>query len=269
MRIEISHVTSYDYDGPVSYGLQELRLTPKSSQIQEVIRWETIVEGGDKQLHFDDHHQNRVDLVAFHKDTRTLTITNRGLVETSSGAGVVAEHTGFAPLWLYTRSTPNTQAGAGIENLAAELGSPGDSSEVIGALHRLSGRIGELVSYESGQTDATSTAEEALSEGRGVCQDHAQILVSAARLMGFPARYVSGYLMMDDRVEQDASHAWGEVWVDGLGWVGFDASNGISPDERYVRLATGLDYTEAAPVHGIRFGAAGESLAVSLQIQQQ
>ena len=74
--------------------------------------------------------------------------------------------------------------------------------------------------------------------------------------------------MMDDRVDQDASHAWAEAHLDGLGWVGFDVSNGISPDERYVRLATGLDSRDAAPISGMRMGSANESMIVSLQIQQ-
>jgi hypothetical protein len=78
--------------------------------------------------------------------------------------------------------------------------------------------------------------------------------------MGYPARYVSGYLMMNDRVHQDASHAWAEAHVEGVGWVGFDVSNGISPDARYVRVATGLDYREAAPISGLRFGQGGEAL---------
>ena len=72
-----------------------------------------------------------------------------------------------------------------------------------------------------------------------------------------------------DRVQQDAGHAWAEVHVERLGWVGFDISNAISPDSRYVRVATGLDYREAAPVSGMRFGAANESLDVSIQVQQQ
>ena len=74
--------------------------------------------------------------------------------------------------------------------------------------------------------------------------------------------------MMDDRIDQDASHAWAEAHVEGLGWVGFDVSNGISPDERYVRIATGLDSRDAAPITGIRRGALDETMIVSLQIQQ-
>ena len=73
---------------------------------------------------------------------------------------------------------------------------------------------------------------------------------------------------MNDRDEQDATHAWAEAFVEDLGWVGFDVSNGISPDERYVRLATGADYADAAPISGLRYGDASEALAVSVQVQQ-
>ena len=74
---------------------------------------------------------------------------------------------------------------------------------------------------------------------------------------------------MDDRVQQTASHAWAEAYADGLGWVGFDVSNVISPDERYVAVATGLDYTDAAPVSGLSFGSGHQGLEVSVQVQQQ
>ena len=136
-------------------------------------------------------------------------------------------------------------------------------------LHALSARILQDVKYEIGTTHATTTAEEAVEQGAGVCQDHAHIFVAAARALGTPARYVSGYLMMEDRVHQDASHAWAEAHIEGIGWVGFDVSNGISPDERYVRVATGLDYTEAAPVSGVRYGSGTESMSVDIQVQQQ
>jgi transglutaminase-like putative cysteine protease len=86
---------------------------------------------------------------------------------------------------------------------------------------------------------------------------------------GFPARYVSGYLMTDDRVEQDASHAWAEAHLDGLGRVGFDVSNAISPDARYVRVATGLDHDGAASISGMRFGVGSENMRVELQVEQQ
>jgi transglutaminase-like putative cysteine protease len=128
--------------------------------------------------------------------------------------------------------------------------------------------VGVRVRYTPGTTSTETSAEEALKLGAGVCQDHSHVFVSAARTMGFPARYVSGYLMMDGTTVQAASHAWAEAHVQGLGWVAFDAANGISPDERYVRVATGLDYRDAMPVSGIRLGQAQEQLAVTITVEQ-
>ena len=178
---------------------------------------------------------------------------------------LVGSHGGFAPLWLLRRPTDLTRAGNNVRKLAKAVGTEDDD---LARLHRLSAAIIEEVHYETGSTHAATTAEEALDNGSGVCQDHAHIFIAAARTMGYPARYVSGYLMMNDRIDQDASHAWAEAHVDGVGWVGFDVSNGISPDERYVRVATGLDYTEAAPISGLRLGDSVETMFVSLQVQQ-
>ncbi len=119
-----------------------------------------------------------------------------------------------------------------------------------------------------GTTSVATNAESALEAGRGVCQDHSHIFLSAARLLKIPARYVSGYLLMEGIDEQTASHAWTEAHIDGLGWVGFDAANNVCPNDRYVRLATGLDYRDAAPISGVRLGGAVESLAVHINVGQ-
>jgi len=267
MRLKVIHRTSYAYEKPLSYGLQELRLTPKTRPGQTVLSWTTKIEGGQREVEFDDHHMNHVMLISFAGEGHSIVVTSEGEVETEDTAGIVGRHQGFAPLWLFERPTELTRAGPHtrrlIRGLAADF--PGE----LPRLHELSRRILEAVSYRVGATDPCTTAELALERGEGVCQDHAHVFIAGARAMGFPARYVSGYLMLDDRIHQDASHAWAEAHVDGLGWVGFDISNGISPDARYIRVATGLDYREAAPVSGLRFGDHGkESLAVDIQVQQ-
>ncbi len=122
--------------------------------------------------------------------------------------------------------------------------------------------------YRGGITDTETSAGEALSGAGGVCQDHSHIFLAAARHLGIPARYVSGYLLIDGVTDQSASHAWVEAHVDGLGWVGFDVSNGISPDNRYIRVATGFDYQDAAPITGLSYGARDESMVVSLRVEQ-
>jgi len=267
MRLRILHTTRYRYDSPMGYGLLQIRNTPKPRASQQILRWDLNVEGGHTEAVFEDQHANTVHLVSLEPGRHEFTIHCEGEVEVQDTAGVVGPHTSFAPLWLYQRATPLTRPGPLIRRLAKSV--PEDDGGDVMRLHALVALVREGVVYETGRTDSDTKAEEALEAGHGVCQDHAHIFIAAARLLGFPARYAGGYLMMDDRVNQDAGHAWAEAHVTGLGWVGFDVSNAISPDARYVRVATGLDYSEAAPVSGLRFGEAAESLDVSIQVQQQ
>lgn len=267
MRLRILHTTRYRYDGPVTYGLLQLRKTPKARSAQEVLSWKTTIEGGRIEAEFDDQHANRVHLVSLDPGVSGMSITCEGEVEVHDRAGIVGPHSGFAPLWLFRRQTALTRPGAAMRRLVRSL--PERTEGDIARLHVLAGLVRDAVAYETGRTHAGTRAEEALEAGHGVCQDHAHVFISAARLLGYPARYAGGYLMMEGRVDQDAGHAWAEVHVEGLGWVGFDISNAICPDDRYVRVATGLDYADAAPVSGMRFGQAVELMDVSVQVQQQ
>jgi transglutaminase-like putative cysteine protease len=267
MLLSIQHATTYAFSDAVSYGLQQLRLIPKSRRGQSVLTWNTMVDGATKELEFDDQHMNRVWLVSFTGGITQISVVSQGEVETMDTAGVVGHHAGFAPLWLFTRPTHLTRAGNGVRGLAKGLSERGTAD--LGVLHELSARVLGTLPYITGKTSSITSAEEALAGDGGVCQDHAQIFCSAARVLGFPARYVSGYLLVDAEGTQEAGHAWAEAHVDGLGWVGFDISNQICPDERYVRVATGLDYAEAAPIHGLRLGeGVSETLSVDIQVQQ-
>lgn len=267
MRLSISHTTTYRYEDPVHYALQRVRLRPVDSPLQTVRDWSLKVEGGRFEVRYADHFGNDTDLVSVDPGAREVTVTASGTVETRDAAGILGKVPSPMPLWFYLRETALTRAGSGLRALAGEL--EGATAEThLDALHALSAQIADQVAYGPGDTYVGTTAEEALAGGRGVCQDHAQIFIAAARQAGIPARYVSGYLMLDDREDQDASHAWAEAWIELLGWVGFDVSNRQCPDERYVRLAIGRDYRDAAPIGGLRLGPGGESMIVSVQVQQ-
>ncbi|MEQ9695637.1 transglutaminase family protein [Shimia sp. SDUM112013] len=268
MKLSITHITTYSYDAPVHYALQQLRLVPRTGHGQSVLTWDTEITGGQKQLMFEDQFVNHTELVKVDPGTDRIEIVSRGVVEVEDRNGVVGSHSGFAPLWLFEDATALTAPGNNVRHLAASIREETEGFDDIPRLHALSARIADQVTYETGRTDSDTTAEMALTAGHGVCQDHAHIMIAAARQLGYPARYVSGYLLMDGQVTQDASHAWCEIWTKGLGWIGFDVSNGICPDARYVRVATGRDYTDAAPILGIRQGAGQESLHVTLQVQQ-
>lgn len=268
MKLAIRHTTHYTFGQPVSHALQRLRLTPKETQGQRIIAWSMQFDNAHRELEFDDQHCNSVTLIGVNPGTSEVTVTCSGVVETQDHAGVIGRHSGHLPLWSFLRQTPLTRPGPRLRSLLREVPER-DVSAPLGFLHALSDLIRERITYQTGTTHAATTAEEAVVHGYGVCQDHSHIFIGAARFLGIPARYVSGYLLMDDRVDQEATHAWAEAHVDGLGWVGFDISNGISPDPRYVRVATGHDYRDAAPVTGISFGTADHALRVEVAVERQ
>lgn len=265
MDLRISHTTEYAYSTPVDYALQKVRLTPLASTMQEIGAWSVEVAGGKIEDSYVDHYGNRVDLVSITPGETVLSVHASGQVKTLNNTGVLGHVFGCAPLWHFRQPTPQTMPGEAIKALPRI--SP-DLDKQLPELHRLSAVILEALPYQSGTTAVDTVAEDALRGHSGVCQDHAQIFVAAARLSGLPARYVSGYLMINEQVAQDATHAWAEVYIKDLGWVGFDVSNGVSPDEKYVRIAIGRDARDAAPIEGLRMGNADETLMVSLQVQQ-
>ena len=267
MRLAIRHTTRYRFDQPVAHALQRLRLFPKTTQGQAVLDWTMDYSAARQELEYEDQHHNHVTLVSVEPGAEEVTITCEGTVETRDKAGVIGHHSGHLPLWSFVGQTELTRPGPRLRYLVRGLEAPDRSR--LDFLHDLSDAVRRQVSYVVGATSVQTTAEQALDASCGVCQDHAHIFISAARMTGIPARYVSGYLMMNDRVEQEATHAWAEAYVEGLGWVGFDVSNGISPDTRYVRIATGRDYRDAAPITGISFGAASQELHVEVAVEQQ
>ncbi len=265
MRLKIDHTTVYRFETPVVYGLQQLRKTPKSSYNQSVLGWDTRIEGGRKEVTFEDHHHNTTELISFDPNITELSVSSAGEVEITDNAGILGPHHGMTPLWLYQMNTSLTEAGPGTRALVKGMTADAGISE----LHDLSDRIRSQVSYTLGASSPNWSAEDAIAAGQGVCQDHTHIMIACARALKLPARYASGYLMLNETTIQDAMHAWAEVHVEGLGWVGFDVSNGVSPDTRYVRVATGLDYSDAAPITGTRIGGVNEELHVSIHVVQQ
>ncbi|MGB3752294.1 MAG: transglutaminase family protein [Parerythrobacter sp.] len=267
MRLSICHTTKYRFSEPVVHALQRLRLTPKETQGQSIVEWNMAYENATAEFSYDDQHFNSVTLVNVDSGVTEVVVKCEGVVDTEDNAGVIGAHSGHLPLWAFLGQTPLTRPGENVRAMVADI--KPEKGDRLAFLHALSRRIADKVEYRTGETGAKTTAEEAVTLGKGVCQDHAHIFIGLARQHDVPARYVSGYLMMNDRIDQEATHAWAEAHVDGLGWVGFDISNGISPDPRYVRVATGLDYRDAAPVTGISFGTASEDLTVDVSVEQQ
>ncbi|MCY4152419.1 MAG: transglutaminase family protein [Aestuariivita sp.] len=263
--LRIRHRTHYAFEVPITYGLQQVRMLPREDQGQRVISWKVEIDGGVKELEFIDHHSNNVQLFSFHNNVLDVLVVCEGMIEIGDQSGVVGKHRALTPLWLFERETSETRAGSAVRGLAQKVKGGSDLKK----LHALSELIKTSIIYQTEDQYSGRSADRIVQDGFGVCQDHAHVFIAAARHMGFPCRYVSGYLLLDDTDEQEAMHAWVEAHIFNLGWVGFDVSNGISPDNRYVKVATGLSYQEAAPIIGTRIGGGSERLNVAIEVAQQ
>ena len=262
MRIAITHSTTYRTAG-AARAIQALRLTPPSGPSQTVVSWHVRVAGSGLPMRYTDAFGNIVELVASHGPVTDVRIVAEGVVETTDTAGVVGA-TGEAMVpAVCLRSTPLTEADDAIRGFAESC----QRDSTLSTLHAILDELHASVAYDTSASTSDTTAMAAFFAKRGVCQDHAHIFVAAARTLNIPARYVTGYLLIDGG-ESVAHHAWAEAMTAELGWVGFDAANGQCPTERYVRLAIGLDALEAAPIRGIRLGGAAESLHVDVSVQE-
>lgn len=265
MIFTVNHVTTYRYEAPMRSAVQSLRLFPSRFDGQRVVSWEVKVEGGTRGGSFRDGAGDKVEGWSIRGPVSEVSIAVTGQIETLDLAGVLRGHREVVHPFAYQRETTATWIDETIEALAQEA--VAGKKDNLSRAHALSHAVSEAIAYVPGKTDARTTAAEALARGEGVCQDHAHALCAAARAVGMPARYVSGYLYArDDGGAHDASHAWAEIWVEGIGWIGFDASNQCCPDANYIRLGSGLDAREAAPIKGVALGAGEEALDVTVAL---
>ncbi len=250
-----------------AFSLQRLRLTPPTVAGQTVLNWSLHVEGAKPEVEYDDQFGNHVNLVSLEGEQQDDAHRRRRRgrdrkIETGS----LGPHTGFCPLWLFLRETPRTKPGKLVKELIK--GVSGDNE--LARMHALMAAIHEAVAYQARhQRHRNHGGTGAGEEERRLPGPRPYLRRRARAALGVPARYVSGYLMMEEKVEQAATHAWAEAHVPGLGWVGFDPANKICPDERYVRVASGLCYRDAAPVSGMRIGTPGEKLTVIVKVEDQ
>ena len=267
MRIRISHATTYRYDTPAKSVTQVLRLTPRNHDGQYVVSSRVDVSANCSLHQHEDAFGNVTHVFTADGLLNELKVSFEGEVETQDTNGVVAGAVERFPPALYLRDTALTAPDAALTRLAGNA--VASSSSRLGTLHYLLAKLHRDIVFDTDPTHPATTAAEAYALGRGVCQDITHIFIAAARLAGIPARYVAGHFHRSDGVTaQDAGHAWVEAYVDDLGWVGFDPTNGVCTTDAHVRVAIGLDYLEAAPIRGARFGGLGETMAVEVHVDQ-
>ena len=270
MRLQVKHKTTYVYEDAPSFSAQVIRLTPRNNVSQHLVRWR--IEPTEGLSAWQDAFGNQCHTLVLEDPTPRIDIVAFGEVDTENTNGVLPAEDGELPLEVFLRQTVQTKPADDLREFAASFAQSIDANRVEG-LHRMMGEIRDRIDYRTGEPDAQRTAMAAFKDGWGVCQDHAHIFIGSARLLGVPARYVSGYLYDGEQSEAYvAGHAWAAAWVDDLGWVSFDVSNRKSGTENHISVAVGLDYETASPVRGVRTGASGEEkldVAVTVSAAQQ
>lgn len=282
MLLEVRHVTQYHYERAVRESVMELRMQPRKSAGQRLISFELDLEPRAQIFSYADNFGNAVYHFDVPQPHDNLRIEARSAVETQpdlvlpEGVDqgewdrlrsdfVRGECFDFLQPHGFVVFTQALQTFIAEKNLdALRLKDP------LTAVLALNQIIYDAFDYTPGVTTADSPIDLALGVGRGVCQDFAHIMLAICRRWGIPARYVSGYLFTDrqhgDRSDPDATHAWVEVFLPTLRWIGLDPTNNSIAGERHIAVAIGRDYADVPPSLGVYKGEADSQLGVAVSV---
>lgn len=281
MYYQVRHVTTYQYSEPIRENQMELRMHPRSEGSQRCWSFHISTNPRAEVATYRDARGNAVhhfDLPGAHQ---RLTITAESLVEVEEHEPLPAA-LGPESWRELERLTDQDEAlemllpsqFAGPSELLTAFArehSWGRRADPLTTLHTLNGLVYDRFDYAPQHTRVDSPIDHALEARKGVCQDFAHIMIALAREVGIPCRYVSGYLFHrhedHDRSAEDASHAWVEALLPGLGWVGFDPTNNLVAGHRHIRTAIGRDYADVPPTRGVFKGEAHISAALKVAVQ--
>ncbi|MEO1200312.1 MAG: transglutaminase family protein [Pseudomonadota bacterium] len=265
MRIFVRHATTYCYDRPARSVNQILRMTPRPHVGQHILDWRIDTDIDCRMKVTEDSFGNLVHSFTANGTFEAYTILVEGQVIIDDRTGFIQGAIERMRPALYLRETELTACDAAIRDFARKMS---DGREPLTTLHEMNNYLFTHMAFDTEATGTTTTAPQAFAAHHGVCQDFAHVLIAAARALGIPARYVSGYMVHeDDSVVHEAGHAWMEALIPDYGWIAFDPANGVSPTYRHVRVATGLDYLSAAPARGVQRGGSSERMDVSVLTQ--
>jgi transglutaminase-like putative cysteine protease len=262
MQMHIFHETRYRYERPVKYSVQSLHLTPRRDLSQRALTWSITSPG--RRLEQIDAYGNISHLLTVEEPHREISIVVRGVVETAD-TDARQDDGPLSPL-AYLAPTQLTSPNEDLRAFAH--GALNGAADPLARAQALADAVVGAVRYKSGASDVQDSAAVAFKSGSGVCQDHAHVFIAAARAIGMPARYVSGYLYTGDS-DDAASHAWVDAWLGPeVGWHSLDVTHQRPAVRTYCRLAVGRDYLDAAPVRGMRQGGGGEKMHASVLVAE-
>jgi len=277
----IRHLTRFRYSKPVSESIMETRMHPRSDHNQHCLSFSLSVSPRCRVFSYQDHYGNQVQHFDIPGEHQQLVIVAESLVEQHIEMNVPAFlspdawsaldamiHEGDYDEMLHP-STFATYTPA-LLDLAKSLNVVRRDDPLM-VVHELNKQLYEYFDYSPSSTRVDSPIDEAIVSRQGVCQDFAHTMIALLRHIGIPARYVSGYLYRGngdhDRSTPDASHAWVEVLLPHLNWVGIDPTNDLIAYNRHIRTAVGRDYADVSPTQGVFRGKTESELYVAVKVE--
>lgn len=287
MLYRVRHVTAYDYARQVVSSQHVMRLRPRRTDNQVCISSEVaITPNPQRRAARDDYFGNRMEIVTIEQPHLELTIDAQSIVRVSHrpprDLEVTVPWEAIGDSVSMGRSAAEIEAAqflfdtaltrAETDLMAFSRGDFAPGRPVALAARDLMHRVRREIKYMPGVTDASTPVDKVFELKAGVCQDQTHVMLAVLRAHGVAARYVSGYLMTHPPVGRpklqgaDQSHAWVQVWCPPIGWVDFDPTNGILPDDEHVTLAYGRDYSDISPISGMMLGGGEHDVTVSVDV---
>jgi transglutaminase-like putative cysteine protease len=274
MILEVQHETRFTYSEPVTESVTELRMEPVSDADQSCRSFHLAISPPAELYRYHDGFGNSVhhfNLLPPHAEVRILAA---GVVETHPRVRDLAASRVTYPLDLARADLevldfvkfrgpvrPSPRLAPLLEALRPR---PGTAAAELAV--RAAGYIHEHFQYARDVTLASSPIDDLLEHGKGVCQDFTHLLIALLRSFEVPARYVSGYIHRQNKESQ--SHAWCEVWLPDVGWVGIDPTNDRLVTEHFIKVAVGRDFTDVPPNKGVYRGRGQEAIFVRVETRE-
>ena len=277
----IRHLTRFRYDWPVSESIMETRMHPRSDSHQHCLTFALSVSPRCRVFTYRDHLGNNVQHFDIPGEHTQLVIIAESVVEqqvlpevpaflSSDAWQTLDDMVATGDYWEMLLPSEFARETPALEKLAAQMEVTRRDDPLM-LVQELNQRLFDYFEYVPRSTRVDSPIDEAIVNGRGVCQDFAHTMIALLRLVRIPARYVSGYLYRSredhDRSTPDATHAWVDVLLPHLGWVGFDPTNNLIAHHRHIRTAVGRDYADVPPTHGIFRGKTSSELYVAVHVE--
>jgi len=259
MKLAIEHETIYRYDAPVRSSTQYIRLTPRESTTRNVLQWQ--IDTPRAAMHTHDGYGNVLHVLTLDKPVREIRIRAHGVVETTPPPEKKPEPAAKLSPLVFLRCTTLTRPD---ESLTAFAEGFRRKSGVLIGLRELAAAVISRLPDDRREYAETLTAAEAFANGDGSVRNQAHVFIACCRLLGIPARYVSGYVLSHALGEESIhGHAWVETWI-GERWRSFDLASANSRSRstqiEHLVLAIGADYHDACPIRGIRTGGGLETM---------